>query len=75
MIQIPPNSQCLFCRHFQGVTQPDGTEMSERLSCDAFDRIPSEVADNTVDHRQPVDGDKGIQFEPLKAGTHPNERK
>lgn len=33
------------CRHFGGVSQPDGTEMSERVVCPAFpDGIPRRIA-------------------------------
>ena len=53
-----PRSQCDACVHLdprQGFTQP---------TCDAFPSgIPDEVYNNTLDHRQPVDGDRGIRFD------------
>ena len=53
-----PVSQCLFCKHL-GLPGKNGP------SCAAFpDGIPSPVAFSQVDHRQPVDGDHGIQYEP-----------
>lgn len=65
MIIIPPNSQCRSCRHFIGVEQPDGTEMSERLVCRAFpEGIRDAIVANMVSHRQPIAGDGGIQWEP-----------
>ena len=41
------------------------------LRCDAFpDDIPDAILDNEIDHRQPVEGDKGITFEPTEMSTH-----
>ena len=38
------------------------------LTCDAFpQRIPDAILESKVDHRQPVEGDHGIQFEPKNA--------
>lgn len=52
------------CKHFIGVSQPDGTEISERVVCMAFpDGIPVEIAYGTNKHLKPVEGDGGIQFE------------
>ena len=58
-----PISQCVQCRH----NRLDGT-------CDAFpDGIPMSILTNTFDHRQPHDGDHGIQFEPVPGERHPFE--
>lgn len=47
-------SQCVRCRHFR----PDGL-------CEAFpEGVPDEILANEHDHRQPYDGDNGVQFEP-----------
>ena len=47
--------QCMSCRHFQRGTG---------WTCVAFpDGIPPDVKDNAVDHRQPLPGDHGIQWE------------
>ena len=56
-------SQCVSCRH----NHHDGT-------CDAFPGgIPVDILTNTFDHRQPHDGDHGIQFDPLPGEHHPFE--
>lgn len=35
------------------------------IKCDAFpDRIPTAVLIGDIDHRLPIDGDHGIQYEP-----------
>lgn len=58
-----PRSQCVACVHlrpFEGWGTPQ--------TCDAYPGgIPQAILDNEVDHRQPVEGDHGIQFE-AKAG-------
>ena len=52
------------CKHFEGVVQPDGTEMTEKIVCEAFpDGIPEEIAYGTNPHTEPYVGDNGIQFE------------
>lgn len=60
---IGPRSQCMACVHLR-----PRLGMSEPLTCDAFpDRIPDAIYDNDLDHRRPIRGDHGIQFE-AKAG-------
>ena len=47
---------CVRCKHLH----PDWT-------CDAFpDGIPREIKLDEVDHRKPIEGDHGIQFEPIR---------
>jgi hypothetical protein len=56
---------CFDCKHFQGPAPP-GT-MSAYV-CEAFpDGIPMNILLLQPDHREPVDGDHGIQFEPKDA--------
>lgn len=46
-------SQCAYCKH-----------KGNGRYCDAFDEIPMSILLNEVDHRQPINGDRNIQFEP-----------
>ena len=40
--------------------------MPTELACDAYPKgIPDEILDNEVDHRSPVNGDKGLRFKPV----------
>ena len=48
---------CPTCKHYRALR-----------SCDAFpaiDSIPDEIWDGKNDHREPVEGDHGIQYEPI----------
>ena len=55
------------CKHFIGVSQPDGTELTERVVCKAFpDGIPDEIAYGDNLHLSPWGDDNGIQFERAK---------
>jgi len=48
------------CKHFTGVIQPDGTELSERNACEAFpDGIPDEIAYGDDPHDKVVEGQTG----------------
>lgn len=50
---------CLYCKHLE--RQRD---FSEGVFCSAFpEGVPLSILDNEADHRQPVEGDNGIQFE------------
>jgi hypothetical protein len=47
---------CSFCQHFNA--------NGERLTCRAFPAgIPDSILESRADHRQPVAGDGGIQFQ------------
>lgn len=64
MIRIP---KCFIrdCLHFQGVSQPDGTEMIELVICKAFpDGIPNEISYGKNLHLKPLSEQKNnIVFE------------
>mgnify|MGYP001578123507 CR=1 FL=1 len=53
------------CIHFQGVDQPDGTEMTERVICKAFlDGIPNEISYGDNLHLTPLpEQENDIVFE------------
>jgi hypothetical protein len=54
------------CRHFIGVSQPDGTELTERVICRAFpEGIPDEIAYGDNMHLKPYPGDNGLRFEQM----------
>lgn len=48
-----PNCHKRNCKHFLGVDQPDGTEMTERVICEAFPNgIPEEIAYGSNKHEK-----------------------
>jgi len=52
---MPQSTQCLFCKHYQGLWQ-----------CDAYpEKIPVEIATGEHDHTKPFKGDQGVRFEPI----------
>lgn len=54
---------CLYCRHIE--YSYESGRGGPGISCAAFpDGIPDLIVENEVDHRKPVPGDNGIQFEP-----------
>jgi len=57
---IGPIPLCLDCRHFLDAPNKGG------FICEAFsDGIPKRILVREVDHREPYEGDNGIQFEPI----------
>ena len=61
----PPNCYNRECKHYLGVSKPDGTEMSERPYCAAYlDGIPEEIAYGSAKHLTVrSDQDNEIVFE------------
>jgi len=58
VVVMGPAPICMFCRHFRR------DEIG--LYCEAFpegDGIPEGILESQIDHRLPVKGDRGIQFE------------
>lgn len=53
------------CKHYTGVIQPDGTELTEVNACEAFPKgIPDEIVYGDNLHRKPLDGQgNNIVFE------------
>ena len=53
------------CKHYIGVIQPDGTELTETNSCKAFPKgIPAEIAYGSNRHLKPLpDQRNDIVFE------------
>lgn len=72
-----PPPQCLACKHW--VSPLDRTDADARKDeptqiCDAFplpSGIPDDIWWNRVDHRQPVDGDRDIQFKAIDGMEFP----
>ena len=60
-----PNCYKRKCKHFRGVIQPDGTEITEKVACDAFpEGIPDSIAYGDKKHLKPIKGQKNnIVFE------------
>ena len=63
---IGPRSQCAACVHLK-----PRASLSDPFACDAFEVIPDAVYGNDLDHRQPIDGDHGVQFEALVGDEFP----
>lgn len=52
------------CKHYKGIAQPDGTELTERNVCKAFpEKIPDVIAYGANKHLVPFEGDRGTQYE------------
>lgn len=68
-----PVSQCGTCQRLRSPFDRDrDTFGTGGPWCAAFpDTIPAEIFDNRVDHREPVDGDHGLQWLPRPGATYP----
>ena len=44
MIRLAKNSPCENCIRDIGIKQPNGTEQGEHFYCDAYKRIPDDIA-------------------------------
>jgi hypothetical protein len=66
---------CVLCVHYEGIDMPDGpdyeaTRKAKTGRCTAFPGaakgapIPMDIWHNAADHRNPYEGDHGIQFQP-----------
>ena len=61
---LEPKCYTRGCKHFIGVDQPDGTELTEVNVCTAFPNgISDDIAYGDNLHILPAPGDHGIQFE------------
>lgn len=71
-----PSPQCLTCRHWVSPLQRDDEDAKSAEPtqiCDAFRTgIPDEIWANRADHREPYEGDQGIQFEANPGMTFPD---
>jgi hypothetical protein len=66
-----PLSQCGTCQRLRSPFSEEATDQTGPW-CEAFPQaIPSEIYDNTVDHRQPVQGDHGLQWIAREGATYP----
>jgi hypothetical protein len=54
----PTIPACNTCKHFKLFSDPP--------SCAAFRAIPDEILNGEEDHKLPVRGDHGIQYEPIE---------
>lgn len=49
------STQCVTCKFYRGLTE-----------CDAFpEGIPQDIFSGEKDHTEPIEGDNGIQWQPL----------
>lgn len=67
-----PLSQCGTCQRLRSPFSPEATGQDGPW-CEAFPTgIPEAVYDNTLDHREPVDGDHGLQWLARPGATYPD---
>jgi hypothetical protein len=71
-----PTPQCITCAHWVSPldrTDDNAAEAEPTQECKAFPLadggIPDDIWWNRFDHRQPHEGDHGIQWEQLDSGT------
>lgn len=63
-------AQCFNCRHLREEPPSDGWG----FACAAFPKgIPEEALTGNRDHREPVDGDHGVRFEPVGVDLDPDQ--
>ncbi len=61
-VQIP--SQCMYCNWWRSPVAAGDFSPNPTQTCTAFpDGIPDVIFNNEFDHRQPYEGDHGIQWE------------
>ncbi|MFZ0789550.1 MAG: 2'-5' RNA ligase family protein [Chromatiaceae bacterium] len=66
-----PLSQCGTCQRLRSPFAPEATGQTGPW-CEAFPTgIPEAIYDNTTDHRQPVEGDHGLQWVAREGATYP----
>lgn len=66
-----PRAQCDACTHLRPRTDEQWAADAP-FTCDAFPAgIPDPIYDNELDHRAPIDGDHGIQFEAKTGDAFP----
>lgn len=58
-----PEAQCGACARYRSPFSPENTSGLEGPFCAAFPTgIPDRIFNNEVDHRQPIEGDHGLQW-------------
>lgn len=68
-----PLSQCATCTRLRSPFEHEGAQFGEGGPwCEAFpEGIPTNIYDNTRDHRQPIPGDHGLQWNAREGATWP----
>jgi hypothetical protein len=57
-----PAPICLWCKHFDFAYSG--------MRCKAFpERIPDEIVDSKIEHREPIEGDHGYVFQRIEDGA------